>query len=146
MRVKEHLDQQFLCLASVFHLSVSLVNTLWASNFKNLPNLDHSIFDNIEQRLACWSFHTALISLMKLCCWNKETLLRWGSGYHYGTNLFIKTLTQVLHRFKSCLWYAEDWWKWRSLTLVPAGNKVKSLSLVKHTTKIIYHHHHLGAK
>ena len=29
-----------------------------------------------------------------------------------------------------------------SLTMVPAGNKAKRFSLVKHTTKIIHQHHH----
>ena len=31
---------------------------------------------------------------------------------------------------------------WGSLTMVPAGNKAKSLSSVSHTTKTIHHHHH----
>ena len=31
---------------------------------------------------------------------------------------------------------------WESLTMVPAGNKDKRLSLVNHTTKTIHHHHH----
>ena len=32
----------------------------------------------------------------------------WCSGYHYCTTSFNKAWTQVLHRFKSCLWRVRD--------------------------------------
>ena len=70
----------------------------------------------------------------------------WRSGYHYCTTSFSKTWTQVLRRFKSCSWRVGDSRWWGSLTMVPAGNKAKRLSLVNHTTKTIHHHHSLLTK
>ena len=64
----------------------------------------------------------------------------WCSGYHYCTTSFNYTWTQVLRRFKSCSRRVGDLWWWGSLTMVPAGNKAKCLSLVNHTSKTIYHH------
>ena len=55
---------------------------------------------------------------------------------------FNKAWTQVLRRIKSCSWRVGDSRWWRSLTMVPAGNKAKCLSSVNHTTKIIHRHHH----
>ena len=63
------------------------------------------------------------------------------SGYHYCTTSFNKVWPQVLRRFKSCLQRVRDSRWWGSLTMAPAGNKAKSLSLVNHTTKTIHHHH-----
>ena len=62
------------------------------------------------------------------------------SGYHYYTTSFKQAWTHVLHRFKPCLWSIRDLRWWGSLTMVPAGNKVKCLSLFNHTTKTIHHH------
>ena len=64
----------------------------------------------------------------------------WCSGYHYYTTSFKQAWTQVLHRFKSCLWRVRDLRWWGSLKMVPAGNKVKCLSLFNYTTKTIHHH------
>ena len=63
----------------------------------------------------------------------------WCSGNHYCTTSFNKAWTQVLRRFKSCLRRVGDSRWWGSLTMVPAGNKAKRLSLVNHTTKTIHH-------
>ena len=81
------------------------------------------------------------------CCgamvalWCSDVAL-WCSGYHYCITSFIKTWTQVLHRFKSCSQHVGDSQWWRSLTMVPAVNKAKRLSSVNHTIKAIHHHHH----
>ena len=66
----------------------------------------------------------------------------WSSGCHYCTTSFNKVWTQVLCRFKSCSWRVGDARWWGSRTMVPAGNKAKSLSSVNHTTKTIHHHYH----
>ena len=62
----------------------------------------------------------------------------WCSGYHYCTTSFNKAWTQVLCRFKSCSWHAEDSRWWVSLMMVTAGNKAKYLLSVNHTTKTIH--------
>ena len=54
-----------------------------------------------------------------------STVVPCCSGYHY-------CKTQVMCRFKSC---SQD------LSIISAGNKVKHLSSVNHTTKRIHHHH-----
>ena len=64
----------------------------------------------------------------------------WCSGYNYCTASFNKAWTQVLRRFKPCWRRVGDSRWWGSLTMVPAGNKAKHLSLVNHTTKTIHHH------
>ena len=66
----------------------------------------------------------------------------WCSGYHYCATSFNETWTQVLRRFKSCLWHVGDSQWWGSLTVVLAGNKAKHLSLVNHTTSTIHLHLH----
>ena len=53
--------------------------------------------------------------------------VQWCSGYHYCTTSFIKAWTQVLHRFKSCLWRVGDSRWWGSRTVVPAGNKATTI-------------------
>ena len=58
---------------------------------------------------------------------------------------FNKAWTQVLRMFKSCSRCVGDSRWWRSLTMVPAGNKAKRLSSVNHTTKTIHHHDYLSA-
>ena len=40
------------------------------------------------------------------------------------------------------VWHVGDSRWWGSLRMVPAGNKVKCLLSVNHTTKTIHHHHH----
>ena len=65
------------------------------------------------------------------------------SGHHYFTTSFQKAWTQVLHKFKSCSLRVGDSQWWRSLIMVPAGNKAKRISSVNHTTETIHHHHHL---
>ena len=59
-------------------------------------------------------------------------------GYHYCTTSLNKAWTQVLRRFKSCLWHVGGLWWWGSLTMVPAGSKAKCLSSINHTTKTIH--------
>ena len=59
----------------------------------------------------------------------------WCSGYHYCTTSFIKARIQALPRLKSCSRRVGDSRFWGSLTLFPAGNNAKRLSLVNHTTK-----------
>ena len=70
----------------------------------------------------------------------------WCSGYHYYTFSFNKVWTlhsegwsfwsmMVLGRFNSCSHSVRDWRWWVFLTMVPARNKAKCLSLVNHTTK-----------
>ena len=66
----------------------------------------------------------------------------WCSGYHYCTNSYSEAWPQVLRRFKPCSWRVRDSRWWRSLTMIPAGNKAKRLSSVNHTTKTIHHHDH----
>ena len=63
-------------------------------------------------------------------------------GYHYCTTSFNKAWTQVLCAFKSCSRRVGDSLWWRSLTMVPAGNKAKRLLSVNHTTKTIHYRHH----
>ena len=63
----------------------------------------------------------------------------WCSGC---TTSFNKAWTQVLRRLKPCLRRVGDSRWWRSLTVVPAGNKAKRFSSVNHTTETIHHHHH----
>ena len=55
---------------------------------------------------------------------------------------FNKVWTQVLRRFKSYSRRVGDSRWWGYLSVVPAGNKAKSLSPVNHITKTIHHHHH----
>ena len=55
---------------------------------------------------------------------------------HYFTASFYKAWTQVLCRFKSWSRAGDSRWC-GSLTMIPAGNKAKRLSLVNHTKKII---------
>ena len=50
--------------------------------------------------------------------------------------------TKDLHSLKHCSQRVRDLWWWGSLTMLPAENKVKRLSLVNHTTKANHHHHH----
>ena len=52
----------------------------------------------------------------------------WCSGYHYWTTSINKASTQVLRRFKSCLWHVGDSQWWGSLTMTPAGNKSPFIS------------------
>ena len=66
----------------------------------------------------------------------------WCNGYHYCTTSFNKAWTQVRRRFKSCSRHVGDLGWWGFLTMDPAGNNAKYLSLVNHTTKTIHHHHH----
>ena len=66
-------------------------------------------------------------------------LAPWCSGYHYCTTSFNNAWTQVLRWFKSFSRRVGDSRWWGSLTMVPAGNKSKSLSSVNHTTKAIHH-------
>ena len=56
----------------------------------------------------------------------------WCSSYHCCTTSFKKALTQVLCRFKSCLWRVRNSPWWESLTMNLAGNKAKYLSSVNH--------------
>ena len=63
----------------------------------------------------------------------------WCSGYHYCSTSFIKAWTQVLCRFKPCLWHVRGL-QW-SLTMVLAGNQAKCLSSVNHSAKTNQHHH-----
>ena len=73
----------------------------------------------------------------------KFIVVPWCSCYHHCTSSFHNAWTQVLCRFKSCSWHIKDLRWWRSLAMVPAGNKAKRCSLVSHTAKIIHHHHHI---
>ena len=68
----------------------------------------------------------------------------WCSVYHYCTTSFNKAWTEVQRRFKSCSRHDGDLRRWRSLTMVSAGNKAIRLLSVNHTTKTIHHHrcHH----
>ena len=52
-----------------------------------------------------------------------EPVAPWRSGYHYCKTSFIKARTQALRRFKPCSWRVGDSRWWRSLTMVPIGNK-----------------------
>ena len=75
--------------------------------------------------------------------WGKRCIpvvVLWCSGYHYCTISFNEAWNQVLGRFKSCLWHDRDSGWWGFLTMFPAGNKVKRLTPVNHTTKTIHHH------
>ena len=63
----------------------------------------------------------------------------WCSGHRLHN--FIQQ-NQVLPRFKSCWWRVENLWWWESMTMAPAGNKVKLLSSVNHSITTILHHHH----
>ena len=65
----------------------------------------------------------------------------WCSGYRYCTTSFNKAWAQVLRRFQPCSRRVRDLLWWRSLTMVPAGNKAICLSSVNHTTKTIHHHY-----
>ena len=56
-------------------------------------------------------------------------------------NFTQQSWTQVLRRFKFYSRRVGDLRWWRTLTMVPAGNKVKCLSSVNHATKTIHHHH-----
>ena len=58
------------------------------------------------------------------------------AAYHFGSlTLFIKAWIDVLLKFKSCSQRVGDLRWWRSLTIVPAGNKAKCLSSVNHFAK-----------
>ena len=48
----------------------------------------------------------------------------------------------ILHRFKSFLHHVGYLWCWKSIKMVPAGNKATRYSLVKHSAKTICDHHH----
>ena len=79
-------------------------------------------------------------SIAPWCC--SGTVVPWCSGYDYCTTSFNKPWTQVLCRFKPCLRHVGGLQWWGSLTMALAGNKVKYLSSVNHTTKTIHYHHH----
>ena len=73
---------------------------------------------------------------------NQHQLYLWHRGVvvittaqHHATKPELR-----LHRLKSYSRRVGDSRWWRSLTIVPAGNKTKRFSLVSHTTKIIRHH------
>ena len=66
---------------------------------------------------------------------------RWCSNYHYCTISFNKIWTLILIGIKSFSLRVEDIIWWKSLTMVPEGNKVKRPSLVNHFVKTIHHHH-----
>ena len=68
---------------------------------------------------------------------NSQSLL-CNYGYHYCITSFNKAWIQVMCRFKSCSRRVGDWRWWRSLTMVPAGNKSKRLFSVNHATKIMH--------
>ena len=53
----------------------------------------------------------------------------WCNGYHYCTTSFNKAWTQVLRRFKSCSRRVGNLRWWRSLAMIPAGNKAKRLNV-----------------
>ena len=74
--------------------------------------------------------------------WKPCNVAQWCCGYHYCATSFNKAWTQVLRMFKFCSWHVGDSQWWGSMTMVPAGNKAKRLSLVNHTLKTIYHLHH----
>ena len=96
---------------------------------------------NLSESTFCYSIEF----LQRVITWcSSYYLVPWCSGYHFCTTSFIKAWTQILRRFKSCSRGVGALRWWGSLTMVPAGNKVKRLSSVKYATKTIHHHHQLA--
>ena len=143
-------------------------SVLWLRNYSVLPPLTWVEKYNQENHLT-WSFDCVylcfadfpflfdslklgnlffFIASSKFWVWSTTLdildilVAPWCSSYHYCTTSFNKAWTQVLHRFKPCSQCVGDSRWWGSLTLAPAGNKVKHLLSVNHTTTTIYHHHH----
>ena len=65
----------------------------------------------------------------------------WYSWYHYCATLFNKIWSLVQRRFNTCLRWVGDFRRWESLIKIPAENKAKRLSSIKHSAKSIHHHH-----
>ena len=92
-----------------------------------------------------WRRGVVLITTAQLHSTKSELRFCAGSNpaWHIGDNCttsFNLAWTQVLRGFKPCSRRVGDSRWWRSLTMVPAGNKAKRLSSVNHTTKTIHHH------
>ena len=116
-----------------------------------------SIIDTITPRycwdgfVRCFVFYRLKI-IMNIRNYSKKirkapintayTVVPWCSGYHYCTTIFIKAWTQVLRRLKSYLRRVGDSRWWRSLTMVPAGNKTTPIIGQPYRKKIYNNHHH----
>ena len=86
---------------------------------------------------------TKMFHIINTTPWFSGYVAKWCSDYHYCTTSFNLAWTQVLCRFKPYWRHVRNSWWLGSLTMIPAENKAKFLSLVYHTTKIIHHHHHI---
>ena len=74
---------------------------------------------------------------------NKDTSRQISQYVLYGLSIlhkFSKSWTQVLCWFKSCAWRVKDLQWWKSLTIVPVGNKAKRVLSVNNSEKTIHHH------
>ena len=67
---------------------------------------------------------------------DNQTDRQW--WFYYCTTSFKKDWIQVLHRFKLCTQRVRDLQCWGSLTMIPAGKKLKYLSSVNRTTRTIH--------
>ena len=96
-------------------------NIVWASNSRKWKVIfsNFNIYTSPNQRAKgfCWKqlhgrgvvpFHRKWAFIHNLTLF----VVPWCSGYHYCTTSFNKAWTQVLRRFKSCLWCVGDlrWW------------------------------------
>ena len=98
--------------------------------------------DRLVYMAPCWRGEDFLLIVIKSYFQRSICSASWCNGYHYCTTSFNKAWTQVRRRFKSCSRHVGDLGWWGFLTMDPAGNNAKYLSLVNHTTKTILHHHH----
>ena len=113
-----------------FKLKALLFSRLLIQSFTLflLPSRKLPLFCSFSDVIECLTTYGKGCFLKYLKNNNEYLLALWCSGYHYCTMSFNKAWTQVLHRFKSCLWHVGDLWWWVSLTMVPAGNKTKQFS------------------
>ena len=91
-------------------------------------------FVHIRNSCLCFVFSLNLNATL-VALWRSGYVPPLCSGYHYCSISLSWAWRQVRHRFKPCRWRVEDFWCWRSPKMVTAGNKVKRLSSVIHTTE-----------
>ena len=93
-----------------FKLKVFLFSRLLIQSFTLflLPSRKLPLFCSFSDVIECLTTYGKGCFLKYLKNNNEYLLALWCSGYHYCTTSFNKARTQVLHRFKSCLWHVGD--------------------------------------
>ena len=94
-------------------------------------NSKNKMQQKAKKRIFCVCFKDERFSFSQKLSniFQQHKVVPWCSGYHYSATSFFNGWTQVQIPNRGASY------SWRSLTMVPAGNKAKHLSSVNHTTK-----------